>query len=527
MFNKLLHTTKYTALVLIMTLVSCKKDFLNRIPEDALTVDNFYSSAKALDAATAVLYNVPWFDFNDKAIWSYGDLMSGNMITYDPQVTSFKTFDITGDNTRVMEGWRSLFNVIARSNGIINDLPVKATGVTPAQVNRCVGEARFMRALAYFYLVRLWGAVPIIENNSEKIYDAKIPRNNVEDVYKFIIRDLEFVELNCPTKSAYGGIDKARVTSGAAKTFLAKVYLYQKNYPKALAKAEEVINSNEYSLMKDYEDIFKTENNVTLNPAVNTETIFALLWDVDNVGWGVQNTNQAYFAPYGEGITGFADGWSSVFPSIDLIKSYESGDKRRKATIMQAGDVYSYMSYIKNGSETTGYEYPPLSRSVSDTRASIKKYVVGSPAGNKGKGGFMRTYINGNIFRFSEVYLIAVEAIAKGGATKDAKALNYFNIVRRRAGLIERSDLTEVDIQKERRIELAFEGDYWYDLCRMDRAKATELLKNQERGVYASGTSVNPYKVTPKPTDFILPIPVSEIITNPKLNEPPVPYTFK
>ena len=525
--NKLFNTTKYTALILLLTLAACNKDFLNRVPEDALTVDNYYSSPKALDAATAVLYNVPWFDFNDKAIWSYGDLLAGNMMSYDPQVTSFKTFDVTGDNTRVMEGWRSLFNVIARSNGIINDLPKKATGVTPTQVARCVGEARFMRALAYFYLVRLWGPVPIIENNSEKIYDAQVPRNNVEDVYKLIIKDLEFVESNCPAKSVYGGTDKARVTSGAAKTFLAKVYLYQKNYPKALAKAEEVINSGEYSLMKDYEEIFKSENNVNLNPTVNTKTIFALLWDVDNGGWGVQNTNQAYFACYGQGLTGFSDGWSSALPSIDLIKSYESGDKRRRATIMQPDDVYPYMSYIKDGTEVTGYAYPPASKGVSDTRANLKKYVVGSPAGNKGKGGFMRTYINGNIFRFAEVYLIAAEAIAKGGATADAKAVNYFNIVRRRAGLIERTSLIEDDIRQERRMELAIEGDYWYDLCRMDRVKAIELIRNQERGTYGSGTSINSYKVTPKDKDFLLPVPASEIITNPKLNEPPVPYTFK
>ncbi len=524
---KIYNTLKYTTLVGVLALVSCKKDFLERVPQDALTVDNYYSSAKALDAATAVLYNVPWFDFNDKAIWSYGDLLSGNMITYDPQVTSFRSFELTGDNTRIMEGWRSLFNVIARSNGIINDLPVKAKNVTPVQVNRCVGEARFMRALAYFYLVRLWGAVPIIENNSEKIYDAQVPRHNVEDVYKLIIKDLEYAEINCPAKSVYGGVDKARVTSGAAKTCLAKVYLYQKNYTKALEKAEQVINSGEYSLMSNYEDIFKSENNVNLNPSVNTETIFALLWDVDNGGWGVQNTHQAYFAPYGQNLTGFADGWGSAFPSVDLIKAYESGDKRRKATIMQAGDKYDYMSYIKDGTEVTGYEYPPLSKSVSDTRASIKKYVVGSPLGNKGKGGFMRTYINGNIFRYAEVYLIAVEAIAKGGGTADAKAVGYFNTVRRRAGLIERTSLTADDIFKERRIELAFEGDYWYDICRLDRTAAMTLLKNQERGVFGAGTNVNSFRITPKPTDFLLPVPASEIISNPKLNQPSVAYTFK
>jgi starch-binding outer membrane protein, SusD/RagB family len=521
------NTLKYTTLVLVLTLVSCSKDFLERVPEDTLTVDNYYSSAKALDAATAVLYNVPWFDFNDKAIWSYGDLISGNFITYDPQVSSFRSFDVTGDNTRVMEGWRSLFNVVAHSNGIINDLPKKATNVDAKQVARCVGEARFMRALAYFYLVRLWGPVPIIENNSEKIYDAKIPRNNVEDIYKLIIKDLEYTEANCPPKSQYGGSDKARVTSGAAKTFLAKVYLYQKNYAKALEKAEQVINSGEYSLVKEYEDIFKSENNVNLNPSVNTETIFALLWDVDNGGWGVQNTHQAYFAPYGQGITGFADGWGSAFPSIDLVRAYESGDKRKRATIMTPGDEYAYMSYFKNGTEVTGYVYPPLSMSVSDTRASIKKYVVGSPAGNKGKGGFMRTYINGNIFRLAEVYLIAVEAIAKGGSTSDAKAVAYFNTVRKRAGLIEKATLTDLDIQKERRVELAAEGDYWYDLGRMDRAKAMDIIKNQERGTYGSGTSINTFKVIPKESDFLFPIPASEIITNPKLNEPPVPYIFK
>jgi starch-binding outer membrane protein, SusD/RagB family len=525
MKNNLFTIIKYTTLVIALTLVSCKKEFLERIPEDTLTVDNFYSSAKALDAATAVLYNVPWFDFNDKAIWSYGDLLSGNIVTYDPQVLSFKTFDITGDNTRLMEGWRSLFNVIAHSNGIINDVPKKATNVSVSQVNRCVGEARFMRALAYFYLVRLWGPVPIIENNSEKIYNAQIPRNNVEDVYKLIIKDLEYAEINCPLKSAYGGIEKARVTSGAAKAFLAKVYLYQKNYAKALEKAEQVINSKEYILMKEYEDIFKAENNVNLNPAVNTETIFALLWDVDNAGWGVQNTHQAYFAPYGQGITGFADGWASAFPSIDLVRSYESGDKRKRATVMTPGDVYPYMSYINNGSEVTGYTYP--TNFISDTRSSIKKYVVGSPAGNKGKGGFMRTYINGNIFRFAEVYLIAAEAIAKSGNTSDAKAVEYFNIVRRRAGLIEKSTLTADDILKERRMELAIEGDYWYDLGRLDRAKATTIINNQERGTYGSGSTIYPLKVAIKEKDFLMKVPTSEIITNPKLDEPPVPYTFK
>jgi starch-binding outer membrane protein, SusD/RagB family len=520
------NNLKYSILLLLFVVISsCKKDFLERVPEDALTVDNYYSSPKAVDAATAVLYNVPWFDFNDKAIWSYGDLISGNMVTYDPQVLSFKTFTTAAENTRLMEGWRSLFNVVAHANGIINDLPRKATKDVPIkQINRAVGEARFMRAMAYFYLVRLWGPVPIIENNSEKIYDAKIPRHITEDIYKFIIKDLEFAEANCPLKSVYGGADKARVTSSAATAFLAKVYLYQKNYTKSLEKAEEVIKSGEYTIMKDYEEIFKTANNVSLNPAINTETIFALLWDIDNIGWGVQNTHQAYFAPYGEGLTGFGDGWGVSFPSIDLINAYESGDKRKRATIMSPGDSYSYMSYVKNGSEVTGYTYP--TKYISDTRSSIKKYVVGSAAGNNNKGGFMRTYINTNIMRFAEVYLIAAEAImGNAKSTGDAKAIGYFNLIRKRAGLSERSGaITDDDILKERRIELAFECDYWYDLCRIDRTKAIDIISKQERGTNGSGSTIYSLKVTPKDEDFLFKVPAAEVITNPKLAEAPVKY---
>ncbi|MCU0353970.1 MAG: RagB/SusD family nutrient uptake outer membrane protein, partial [Cytophagales bacterium] len=345
-----------SGLIVLLAFVgtACKDSFLNRPPDDAISVDGFYSSEQQVNQGTAPLYNTPWFDLNDKALWAIGDITSGNLNTFDPAVVNFKNFQVTGDNTRIIESWRSLFNVISQSNFIINNLPAKvAPSVDAAITNRAVGEARFMRALAYFYLVRLWGPVPIIESTTELIANAQVPRHRTEDVYKFILNDLQFAEANCPKRSGWAGANQARVTQGAAQALMAKVYLNLRDYAKAREKAEAVINSGEYELMAEYADIFKTKNNVNSPTTANRETIFAFVWTVDQEGWGVQNTNQAYFAPFGEGLTGSWDGWGSAVPTLDILQAYEPGDKRLRATFMTPGSFYPELKSTKGG-----YTYP-------------------------------------------------------------------------------------------------------------------------------------------------------------------------
>ena len=513
------------ALLLLIGETACKKEFLDTPPLDAISSANFYSSVQQVNQGTAPLYNVPWFDLNDKALWAIGDISSGNLNTGDPAVVNFRNFLLTGDNIRLIESWRSLFNAVAQANFIINNLPVSvAPSVDKSVVNRALGEARFMRALSYFYLVRLWGAVPIIENNLDVLTNSQVSRNRVEDIYTLILNDLAFAEANCPLKSRYSGTDAARVSQGAAKALLAKVYLYQKDYAKARVKAEEVINSGEYELMADYADIFKLKNNVNASGSANKETIFAFIWQTDNAGWGVQNTNQGYFAPYGEGITGANDGYGSAFPTIDILNTYESGDKRLAATFMVPGFYYPELKQA-NG----GYTYP-ASPQLSPTYGSIKKYVIGTDADNGGKGlvAALKTPINTNVLRYADVYLIAAEAIMAGtSTTSDAKALTYVNKVRSRAGLLPKTTLTFDDLLRERRLELAVEADYWFDLGRIDRAKAITLISQQERGFYDGNKKVYSDKKTPRTEDFIFPIPNSELSKNPKLKEEPVAYTFK
>jgi starch-binding outer membrane protein, SusD/RagB family len=512
---------QYIALLfLLFTMTNCKDNFLNQTPQHQITIDNFYQNREQILATTAPLYGFPWFNMNDKAFACLGDCLAGNTHTLDGQFQPFVNFSVQSSNPRVGEAWGSLYKVVGMANSVINIMPTRVSSNVPKEdVEAAIGEARFIRAVAYFYLVRLWGAVPIVEDSQIlATTDANINRNRVEDVYKFIILDLKYAETHCqPNKSADG-----RVSTLTAKALLSKVYLYQKDYANALKKAEEVINSNQYSLLSEYADCFKALKNN------NDESVFALQWKANPDTWGTQNTTQAYLAPYGEGITETGDGWGSMSPSIDMINAYERGDKRKKSTIMTPGDYYPE---LVSKSNPKGYAYPK-NKMISPSKANWRKYIVGAPPANGGTDGdvfFMRTNLNTNILRFAEVYLIASEAILAGNSsTNNGKAIEYFNKVRIRAGLFPRASITPEDILQERRIELAGEYEYWYDLCRFDRAKVIKMISNQERGIYNDLTSpLISRKVVPFESDFLMPIPQTEQDRSPKLKDEPVPYVFK
>lgn len=521
----------FSLLFTLLLFTSCKKEFLNRPPEDSPSLDNFYTSDATVNMSTRSLYNVPWFDYNDKAKWAIGDLSGGNLVTGDAAVINFRNFTVGADNIQLAFTWRSLYNVISQSNSVINKLPVKATSaVTPSVIERNVAEAKFMRGVAYFELIRLFGPVPLIEDNEKITTNPLLPRHKAEDVYKFILRDLEQAEAKLPLRSEYGGDDKGRAAKGTAQGMLAKVNLYLRDYVKAKEWAGKVISSNEYGLMgldfdaapDGFENLFKSKNNN------NKESMLALQWYVDKAKWGTQNTNQAYFAAYGEGLTGSWDGWASATPSADLLNAFDTsgaGDRRRKGTCMIAGDFYAYLKNAEGG-----YTYTAATANNSATRSHIKKYVVGTPLDNNGVGDGMKTFINTYLLRYSDVLLIYAEAVIGAGAnTTDATALAAFNKVRARAGVISLNTITKDNILKERRLEFAIESDYWFDLCRLDgvpglataHPKAIAIIAAQNRG-----SLTNPVKFTPAEKDFYFPIPSGDVAKNPKLSESPVAYQF-
>ncbi len=538
------HIKYITGLAVITSMLAagCKKDFFNRPPESSVTVGNYYKTTSQVQAATNGLYGSPWFGWNNKVGWAITELSSGNGFTYSSDVNAFITWSAPNANPEILAAWDSPFTVIAQCNGLIANMPATISGVSQATVNNALGEAHLMRAVAYFYLVRVFGNVPIVENPLDDIKNFQtVPTNPISDVYKLMVKDLQFAEANCSANTASTG----HGDSGSASAMLAKVYLYMQDYVNAQKEAEKVINSGEFALLPTYENLFQTAFNN------NKESILAMQW-ISNGGYDYGNSIQASWA-YNSTITGTGDGYSVFGPTIDLQNAFkaEGGDTiRRHATIMIPGSYYPDLDAASGG-----YRFP-ANGSAQNENAAAKKYVVGTPADNGGKSAAQAAGNNTYIMRYSDVLLIEAEAILGQSAgiqpgtgipltasTSDAKALTAINAVRARVGVPALTSFTYSQLLLERRLEFALEQDYWFDLCRIDGYKpagsatspsshptAISIISQQERGTYSTTADNNPViysnKLTPTDADFFFPVPVSESAIDPNLIKAPVPYKF-
>lgn len=524
-----------TMTLMLLISSSCSQDFIDVPAEGTPTLGNYYDSDEKLDNAANGLYGLVWFNMNKAGYYGITDVISGNM--YASPYNDFGKFtDISFTNTApyISDSWRSCFGAIANSNAYINNLPQSVgPGVSQEALNNTLGEARFIRAFSYFFLVRLWGNVPIIENGAEYSKNFVIPSNPVADVYKFIENDLKYAAANLRTKvrgSNY--VANAHVSSGSAKAFLAKVYLYQKKYDLAKAMAQEVINSGEFKLLggdelptKSFADLFLQMNNN------NEESIFAWQW-TGTGGYFDGNFSNTTFAPENRLVETSYSG--QIAPSQDLIKNvFENGDRRRKETFMVDGDFYPNLTYAAtlavDAPYILGYTFnlTDVPNGVQNSGAGLKKYVIGKenlPVTGKFNKPFNgESSMNTYQMRYAELLLIHAEAIlgAQSGSTSDAAALKSYNAVRKRAGLATKTVITFDDIFKERRAELACEGDYYFDLGRLPFAKAKAILEAQDRG-----DKDVPKYITITASNLLLPYPADDLIKNPKLTEVE-PYTFK
>lgn len=543
--------------VAVSTIASCKKSFLDRKPEDTIVDANYYQTTEQVLAGTAPLYNLVWFSYNDKASHGIGDGRGGVLFSGSYQIENIE-MRTTATTAEVNAAWSSFFNIVGQSNLLINNINNYASAAVPQNVkNQAIAEARFMRGLAYSYLVQNWGAVPIITNNNTLLQDTTIARNTVESVWEFVIRDIRFAVENLPNTSVQVG----RLNRWSAEGMLAKMYLTRSglgstngqrretDLDSAKYFAKRVIDNSGTTLLKDYEELFKTKNNN------NSESLFSLQWKYDGP-WGSQNSVQAFLA-FGSSITGFGDGWGGdIGASKYILDKYDPADKRRKATFMYPAETYSYISQnvpdpanpgkqktqplkvpVNSKDDVTGVQY--------NSRVWVKKYVVGQPQDNEGKVQQQRTEINTYMLRLADVYLVYAEAVLGNNAsTTDALALQYFNAVRERAGLGKVSSITYDDIYNERLLEFAMEGQAWYDLVRLyyyNPTKALSIVSNQDRGAYRAipNNIQNPtsWTIEADPNDntrffpvtsatFFLPYPATELTRAPNLAKPPVPYQF-
>lgn len=519
--------------------VACKKSFLDRVPKDKLVAANFYQNAEEILAGTAPLYNIVWHAYNDKAANAIGDGRGGTLLARGYKDIEMNTTATSAENANA---WASFFNTVGQANSVISNIKAYAPASISQEVkNHAIAEARFMRGLAYSFLVQNWGAVPIITNNNTLLKDTTITRNTVESVWEFIIRDLRYAAQNLPVVAQKPG----RITKYTGQGILARMFLTRSGVGQNLNRrqidldsarfyAKEVIDNSGASLLPDYNDLFMMKNNN------NKESLFALQW-VYNGAWGTQNTVQAQLA-FSPTITGFSDGWGTSSPSLDQLYRYEPDDKRRKATFMYYGDHYSYIHQKVSDPANPGQSILKELDVPNLGTAFIKKYVVGRPEDNDGKVVFMGTEINTYMLRLAEVYLIYAEAIlGNSTSTSDTEALKYFNMVRTRAGVLPKAEITWDDIYNERRLEFAMEGLAWYEMTRLhyyNPQKAYAILSSQDRGTYridpntptkATSWTIKPLierKIQVSEVNFMLPIPAGELTIAPNLRKTPVPYDF-
>ena len=547
--NTKFHKIVLGATLLLGGMVSCSEDFLDRPPLDAIVDANFYKTDDQILAASAPLYNIVWFAYNDKASHGIGDARGGTLTSGSYQLENVR-FNTTGETSENGEAWRAFYNVVAQSNSLINNINAFAgEDVTERIKNHGIAEGRFMRGLAYSYLVQNYGPVPIITNNTALLQDTTIARNTEETVWQFIIKDFRYAAENLPESSVLTG----RLTKWSAEGVLAKMYLTkagvsgtrnQSDLDSAAYFAKRVIDNSGAELMEEYEDLFKTANNN------NKETLAALQW-VYNAGqagqWGAQNSVQAFLA-FGSEITGFGDGWGGdIGASKWLLDMYDDliFDKRRKGSFMFPGDHYSYITQVPPGGSAQELEVPARSLEGGrpfNSRAWVKKYVVGRPEDNDGKVVQQGTEINTYILRLADVYLTYAEAILD---KNPSEALIYVNRVRARAGVNALTSVTWQDVFEERIKEFAMEGQAWYEFTKLeyyDPAKAYSMLSAQDRGtfrIYADqipdptlweieipADDTSPRFFTVNESNFKIPIPSSELSRAPNLRKPAVPYDF-
>lgn len=555
----------------VFAMTSCAEDFLNDASKNTYqqSTETFFDTDEAVQSGTSPLYSYVWYDFNDKFYYGMGDGRANNITAqYSNYIYPYTNFTDNSLSQGLSEAWASLYSVVAQSNNFINNVQNHSSAnVSESVKTKCIAEARFMRGVAYWYIGTLWGCGIIYENTTNMVNNYVVPAQPRADVIEFAIRDLEYAAKNLPSTQG----DKGRVTKYSAYGMLSRLYLSmaglttsgqydgtnvvtdhnsgtRNTYYLDLARkaAKKVIDESGASLMEDYGSLFAA---ATFNN--NSETLFQLQFKQGaDMGGAAQSMTR--FLAWSTTVADKNAWGGATYCSYDLWEEFkEYADATLGVTVDDATRRHHCIA-------SYGEEYPELSadeepyvygvtESAGNQGANIKKYVIGT---NKVNGFSVENNsgINTYMLRLAEVYLNYVEAImGNSEQTTDPEALEYFNKIRTRAGMANKSKVTYEDLRHEFRVELAFEGLYWYQLVRRGYYKQQEVvnyLNNQNRNASYFESSTRTYKLsdsyvapgsgvaTADATDLVLPMADTDQTKNPNLktdangNITTVAYTF-
>lgn len=481
------------AAVATLSLATACDNFLNPRPNDVLAPENFYkSSSDAIAASNAVYEQAKWSYW--LAFWYMSDVATDDIIAsanFGSDGHRASNYEFDSSDWMMGDIWGNAYRTINRANAVIDRVPKITMDETLRA--RIVGEARFLRALSYFNLVRFFGDVPLIDKEVTSLSGLDVSRNPAADVYALIVSDLKEAADALP--ASYSGTDLGRVTSGAAKSLLAKVYLQQKDWANAAATANSVISSDQYALNATWKDNFKVSDELT-----NPESIFEINYDgVLDPGAG---SVMALFSLPQNFPGGDSYGLMQVTPS--LVNLFAPADVR--------GNHGSFMvsPYTDAMGRTSTWAMPP--------GPAFDKWLDETNTQNMTSRAWAQQSNNWIVLRYADVLLMYAEAVNEGGTAGSMTAQAALNAVRQRAGLTAVSGLSQAafrdTLRLERRREFVFEGQRWFDLVRYGTLDAAIQAKTAEVAALFPGETT-PHGVP----SLFLPIPQSEINADPNLTQ--------
>lgn len=446
------------SLLLVAQLFGCS-EFLEVSPQSELTQEAFPTTAADALLATNAMYSTV-------RSWNYSsggfpilDIMSddthkgSNPDDGINTVGPYDNFTHEANQDGLDRWWATLYQGIRYTNVVIEFVP--EIPMDENLKNRYVGEAFFLRGLFYFDLVRAWGGVPLVLSSTAPL---SLERSTAETIYAQIISDLERATNLLPEKDEYESNDLGRATQGAAKSLLAKVYIFQNDFTRAEPLLLEVINSGKYDLEPD----FINANGRDGEHGVESVFEVGAVEVQSSIGNQYANT---------QGVRGTPNrGWGFNRPSINLREAFENGDPRRDASIIELGDVLDGITILGDG--VTPDETKDEQGRVIEIESYNQKVWIPGLSTDTQFGH------NRRIIRFADVLLMAAEALNEND--KPGQALVHLNRVRDRARGANPSILPAITEQNkaalrelilnERRVELAMEGHRYWDLVRTGKA---------------------------------------------------------
>jgi starch-binding outer membrane protein, SusD/RagB family len=456
----------FIILFILVSFTSCTNDFLEVEPKGAPTADSFFKTEVDINRATNALYLMNNFQGTyGRGMFLYSLIPSDDFVVgkSKSQIEEIKNFVTSGSGSYTRDIWPKHFQVIKRANDILNNVP-GIEGVSSEVKNFALGNAYFMRGLAYFQLSLLYGdnraGIPIVDENTTDFYIARSA--SVTDSYEFASENFTKAAELLPLFSELSPSDYGKAHKNAAYAYLAKTHVHlaefdSSSWQKVIDACNSVTNTQN-ELEANFEDVFKIANNwgkeyIWSVPSNTTGGSILPGASLENKGWGKYN------------------GWGYFAPTLDLYESYQPGDLRRDVTLLAFGDEFEFFGETRRYWSTKNL-----------TGIQLKKYMepYSYPNGEhlNGNGDHPTTDLNIPLLRLSSVYLMRAEAEISLGQNGDSD----INKVRARAGLLPITGATLDDLKYERRAEFAGElFGRFEDLCRWgDVAEIQKPLKGRQ-----------------------------------------------